>query len=255
MVEVVLGIDAAWTDTNPSGVALAVREHSEWQLIALEPSYSAFLDTQEELGNPLPRPLIERSKEISGEEPDLVMVDMPLSLDRITGRRAADNAVSRVYGARKASTHTPSTVRPGQISDVMRSGFADIHYNLRTVHSEGRLVETYPHPALIELLGEAERLPYKFERKNRYWPNLTPPERKARLREIWMRVLDGLSDQIKGVKTQLSLPETTAQNKEWKAFEDKLDAIICVLVGIAILDDRARPYGDDRAAIWLPEPR
>ena len=39
----VLGIDAAWTAHNPSGVALVQRAAEGWQCMALAPSYDAFL--------------------------------------------------------------------------------------------------------------------------------------------------------------------------------------------------------------------
>ena len=39
----VLGIDAAWTAHNPSGVALVQRAAEEWRCLSLAPSYNAFL--------------------------------------------------------------------------------------------------------------------------------------------------------------------------------------------------------------------
>jgi len=38
----VLGIDAAWTATEPSGVALAVEDASGWRLVAVDGSYDHF---------------------------------------------------------------------------------------------------------------------------------------------------------------------------------------------------------------------
>ena len=43
IVHCVLGIDAAWTAHNPSGVALVQRAAEGWQCLALAPSYDAFL--------------------------------------------------------------------------------------------------------------------------------------------------------------------------------------------------------------------
>ena len=40
----VLGIDAAWTATQPSGVALAVETENGWRLAAVEASYDHFLE-------------------------------------------------------------------------------------------------------------------------------------------------------------------------------------------------------------------
>jgi hypothetical protein len=41
-VTVVPGIDAAWTKTKPSGVAVAADHGGEWQLIAAATSYRSF---------------------------------------------------------------------------------------------------------------------------------------------------------------------------------------------------------------------
>jgi hypothetical protein len=40
---VVLGIDAAWTSNEPSGVALVRGTGSAWECIALAPSYASFV--------------------------------------------------------------------------------------------------------------------------------------------------------------------------------------------------------------------
>lgn len=57
---------------------------------------------------------------------------MPLSLKPITARRVLDNLVSAEYGARHCSTHTPSAIRPGKISDDLRSGFGRCGYGMVT---------------------------------------------------------------------------------------------------------------------------
>ena len=38
----VIGIDAAWTITQPSGVALAAESAGRWQIVCAEPSYEHF---------------------------------------------------------------------------------------------------------------------------------------------------------------------------------------------------------------------
>jgi len=73
----VLGIDAAWTLTQPSGVALAVEDAGGWRLAAVAASYEDFV----------------------------AAVDMPLVLLPIPRRRAACDAVSRAYGSRACGTH------------------------------------------------------------------------------------------------------------------------------------------------------
>ncbi len=59
---------------------------------------------------------------------------------------------------------------------------------------------------------------------------------------------------MQGALAALPLPAPDARGYEMKAFEDMLDAVICAWVGAAILDGRARAYGDDISAIWVPVP-
>ena len=59
----VLGIDAAWTAHNPSGVALVQRAAEGWQCLALAPSYEAFLALA--AGQPW-----DQNRKAQGSEPD-----------------------------------------------------------------------------------------------------------------------------------------------------------------------------------------
>ena len=136
----VLGIDAAWTLTQPSGVALAAEVSSGWRVIASASSYQRFLA----LANHLPeegRPsgslpdapaLLASASILCGHPIDLVAVDMPLARTPIVGRRISDDAVSRAYGGRKCGTHTPSILRPGRMSDHIRDSFDLAGYPLVT---------------------------------------------------------------------------------------------------------------------------
>ena len=141
---------------------------------------------------------------------------MPLSRKPITGRRASDDAVSRAYGSRHCSTHTPNTVRPGRISDELTEGFGAAGYPLLTLANAEPpgLVEVYPHPALVEFGALAAR---------------------------W-----------RGGAAALPAPDATAGGVELKAYEDMLDAVVCVCVAISILEGEALPYGDEVSAIWIP---
>ena len=85
----VLGIDAAWTAHNPSGVALLQRAAEGWQCLALAPSYEAFLalaagqpwdqNRKAQGSEPDPAALLEACKQLAGQPVDCVSVDMPLA--------------------------------------------------------------------------------------------------------------------------------------------------------------------------------
>lgn len=174
----VLGIDAAWTVTQPSGVALVVEKRDGWHLVKAASSYDEFVDCRARTGKDQLRPrgsvadagaLLSAAETLALQPVDLVAIDMPLSLQAITSRRLSDNLVSSAYGARHCGTHSPSAERPGKISDVLRQSFDALGYPLAT----GKiippcLIEVDPHPALIELMAAARRLPYKQSRMAAY---------------------------------------------------------------------------------------
>lgn len=168
-------------------------------------------------------------------------------------RRASDEAVSRAYGSRHCSTHTPSATRPGTISDALTSDFQRAGYTLATESlTDHSLIEVYPHPALVELTGAARRLPYKASKLRTYWPELPPLRRREKLVETWAEIVARIDQEISGVADQLELPQPDASGRALKAFEDKLDAVVCAWVGICVLERGAAPFGDEFSAIWIP---
>jgi hypothetical protein len=174
------GIPGSPPLTQPSGVALAVELTNGWRLIAAAASYQRFHAMADRRQPAEPRPsgslpdapaLLASATILCGRPVDLIAVDMPLALTPINARRVADDAVSRAYGGRKCGTHTPSAFRPGRISDALRESFERAGYPLRTDRlALPGVIEVYPHPALVELAGALERLPYKTSKVGSYWP-------------------------------------------------------------------------------------
>jgi predicted RNase H-like nuclease len=262
-VRAVLGIDAAWTLTQPSGVALVAEHRRAWRLVAAEPSYQRFqiraktglkTEARPRGSPPDPPELLASASMLCGCSVNLVAIDMPLAHTPIVGRRVADDAVSCVYGARKCGTHTPSASRPGRISDELRERFEKAGYPLLTksIASVG-IIEVYPHPALVELANASNRLPYKASRLRAYWPSATPLRRRSRLFRQWRKIVTLLEDKIADVKVGLPRLELSASGLEVKAYEDTLDAIICAWVAICALEGRATSFGDENSAIWIPK--
>ncbi len=263
----VLGIDAAWTEKEPSGVALIEGSPGEWQCVTVAPSYDSFLSAGE--GRPvdwttksrgaLPdvgRLLSAAEKLLHGQELTVVTVDMPLSTEPMTGRRAADSAISRAYGGRGAAVHSPSSERPGAISDRLTRDFAAAGFPPATgttpAGAPDRLVEVYPHPALMTLTGASYRLPYKISRSRRYWPGSTPAERRINLLGQFREILSALRDEVRDIRLELPDATGTVSTAGLKRYEDSLDALVCAWVGAKYLESAAVSYGDDTAAIWVP---
>ena len=166
-MSVVLGIDAAWTAGQPSGVSLAVHEGVRWRLRAVAPSYDHFLSLAEGVARddrprgsrPDAAALLAAAETLAGARVDLVAIDMPLAHTPIVARRVSDNAITRAFGGRYCGTHSPSAERPGPLSDALRAGFEAAGYPLRTDDARpGGLIEVYPHPALVVLAQAARRL-------------------------------------------------------------------------------------------------
>lgn len=248
----VLGIDAAWTETQPSGIALVGKRRQRWECLALAPSYASFLA---EVCNWRVKPtgeppdcdaLIAACKRIAGRAPDVIAIDMPLARGPFSSRRVADNEISRAYASRGLGVHTPNELRPGPIAETMRLGFAKHGYTVATASTEPgtarALIEVFPHAAVIELLGADYRVPYKLSRAAQYWPELDIVARRRKLLRQWAVIRRALMSKIDGI----ALPPARAE----KRYEDALDALVCAWIGTRYLERRVRAYGDDFAAVW-----
>jgi hypothetical protein len=107
----VLGIDAAWTVSQPSGVALAHNRGDGWELVLVSPSYQDFVAGRggwygdRPLGSSaIARELLATAQSDAGVDVHVVAIDMPLSREPITSRRTSDNLMSSAYGARKCGS-------------------------------------------------------------------------------------------------------------------------------------------------------
>lgn len=130
--QAILGIDAAWTTSEGSGVALFWKgETGGWSCLALAPSYTTFLALAD--GNPVQwdapgrfsdagvdlNALLPAAEEIAGMRPTVVTVGMPLATVPIKGRRKADDDISTAFGAMGCGAHTPET-RQGRDCSLRR---------------------------------------------------------------------------------------------------------------------------------------
>lgn len=177
---------------------------------------------------------------------------MPLATGPITARRAADNAICSAFAAAQAAVHGPALMQPG-LADRIRADFAVAGYPLAVAGSTGipALIETYPHPIIMQLCRSPRRLPYKAAKTRTYWPGLDAAARRERLRTVWERLHAALLDRL-----TVDLPDLnhvfSLSFAAMKPFEDRLDALACALGGLAYARGEAVPYGDRFAAIWLP---
>ena len=264
-MKVVLGIDAAWVEKNPSGVALVIHNGQTWQCLAVASSYDAFIQTAEDgisdLGWQAARnhdsalqkipDLIKAAKKLSGLNEavdaviDVVACDMPISKILITTRRKADQEISKKFGKNWCSTHSPTPDKPGKFGEDTAKAFSlEIAGKNGLDRHTPRLLEVYPHPALLALLNSPRRLKYKIGKKNRTVTGVL--EEFSIIKVALERVFGPIN---------LPIPENAAGQSlaGLKPYEDALDALICAWVGTCYIDGYAVPYGDENAAIWVPD--
>jgi predicted RNase H-like nuclease len=260
----ILGIDAAWTETGSSGIALLQTDGDQRAVRALASSYEEFLTGKPGARGapgicPNASALVSRAKNIAGATVDLVAIDMPMARQRFTGRRVADDLISRNFGAHGASTHTPNATRPGLHGERITKSFAKAGYPLATNQTQaaGRaVVEVYPLAALVRLLNVEKRPAYKVAKMARYFGKAVPPldkrQRIDRVLKTWEQIFEALGREISDLDFELPKPSEIKFAVELKPYEDRLDALISAWVGACVLEGRAQPYGDERCAIWVP---
>lgn len=266
----ILALDPAWTDHEPSGVALLQELNGCWNCTGLAPSYEQFVGLAQGApvdwmetppsGQPDVDALIMAAQRLlGGSSLDLVTIDMPVSLDTIVGRRAADNEVSRMFGGKGCGTHSPNLTRPGPIGQRLTDRFADLGYPVATTDTGAGhtpvLLEVYPHPALLTLLDRPYRVPYKISRARRYRKvNETLTQRRSVVIDEWRTICTRLSEIIGAIDLPIPPSEVSDSlaSQQLKRYEDALDALICGWVGIRYLAGRGISYGDSAAAIWIP---
>ncbi len=266
---VILAIDAAWTDSEPSGVALLAATGSRWSCRCVAPSYDAFvafargIDVDWDQGNyrgsraNVPE-LLQAARALAGTEVDLIALDMPIATIPFSTRRAADNAISVAFGARGCSAHSPSAVRPGGLGAELTDQFRGAGYELVTSPDSAsvarKLIEVYPHPALLALLGASYRIPYKVQKSLRYWPGVDVSERIVRLLSQLGNIHAAICTEIDGVSLALPTPAAVPSLSSLKRYEDALDALVCSWVATQFSLGRAMAFGDATGAVWVPQP-
>jgi hypothetical protein len=152
-MRLILGIDAAWTCTEPSGVALLAQNGASWNCLCVAPSYEAFLDcargTQVDWirGNfrgsrPDVPDLLRAARALARTDVDLVALDMPIATVPFSARRTADNAISVTFGGRGCSAHSPSALRPGALGAELTDQFREAGYQLVTSLDKARVAKS-----------------------------------------------------------------------------------------------------------------
>lgn len=262
----ILGVDAAWTFHNPSGVALLkITPGNQPTLAHLARSYSEFLQGETHWSTPA-------AAATSPQLPELltycqthygpiqtVALDIPVGPEPVRSYREADRAVTQKYGGRGASVHSPTSDRPGPVADLIYRQLTQAGFRwagLKYVSNQPSFLEVYPHAAIIELFGYNYRLPYKVQKRNQYFKDdpigVRYKKSIEKLNELRNKVLTEVR-----LSEKIDLPNLDIYQhysmKYLKGYEDALDSIICALVGYYYWQESAHVLGDETSAIWIPK--
>lgn len=261
----ILGIDAAWTKTGSSGVALLKSVGSRRELLAVAPSYAGFVGLANGVevdwvrplaGEPVVADLLRAATTLGESSIDVVAIDIPLAHTAVTGRRHADQEVSKCFGAAGASVHSPSAERPGEIGKRVMEAFVAAGFRLITQQQQSpaprSLIEVFPLAALVRLMELKVRPAYKVARMRRYWRELSRAERIDRLLQSWRGILEALGTQLSNLSIPVPERSLIRSAASLKPYEDAIDAVISAWVGARFLEGRAQRFGDAEAAIWIP---
>jgi predicted RNase H-like nuclease len=223
-----VGIDLAWSDHNPSGVAALRWTDGMATLVTPLPANPLYTDAE----------IIAYVQAIAGRGNMVIAIDAPLVVPNQTGRRPAEACLQPAFGRFHAGAHPANrerltiynhgTIR-GEVLIERLSTLAVRHDPAIQPRTPTRQAfEVYPHPAMIVLFGLDRVLKYKAKR------NHSPQQRQDAFRQ-YQRHLDNLKNAQPPAALPASLLSEEQLKKRGRAlkhYEDQLDAILCAYVAL-----------------------
>lgn len=229
-----LGLDLAWSDANPSGLAAL---DAAGRVIELRADLRSDADVLA---------WVRAHRGPCGA----IAIDMPTIVRNPTGRRACEAELARAYHRNDAGPYPANTsLKPfaggGRAAKLLAALAADgVVHTCAVAPADARLVafETFPHPASVELFGLRTILRYK-KKRGRSWPDVLA---------AWASYRAGLAALADGdppLRCGDALP-VTAQTRGYKALDDAIDAVMCAYVASLVwrygsASPRVRVFGDD----------
>jgi predicted RNase H-like nuclease/ppGpp synthetase/RelA/SpoT-type nucleotidyltranferase len=229
-----VGLDLAWGDNRPTGVAV-LDGAGELLHISAHDDDAAITAAL--------APYVE------GE--CLVAIDAPLIVTNATGNRPAEAALNKDFARFDAGAH-PSNTGKKEFAGTPRGARLAAALGLDidpSSRARRRAIEVYPHPATVALFGLGRTLKYKNK----------PGRTLERLRSELLVLMDHL-EELDGAAVPLlvrdsrawlslrALVEAAERKSDLRKVEDQVDAVVCAYVG---LFSERRPelttvYGDGR---------
>ena len=216
-----IGIDLAWSDKNPSGVA-AIRDG---RLVASSGGLSTMSEILDFVGDHLSR-----------RNGSIVAVDAPLRVPNETGIRPCDRALSAdwrrfqagAYPANRKLLERDGVVRGEALTAALSERFKFYESDVIPRRTMARLVcEVYPHPALVSLFGLNRILKYKRGRGRSFEGRWSELDRYRKL----LRKLRKADPRLRRTRRLLKSTEVYGlRGAALQAYEDALDAVTCAYI-------------------------
>ena len=214
-----LGVDLAWTTKNRTGLAAV----EDGRVVD-----SATRTTDDEICSWLAPHLVGSA---------LVAVDAPLIVQNAAGTsRECDRRISATFGSSQAGAHSANLGLPAFSEGVRADRLAKrLHLSTDPVFEPGvsirRMIEVYPHPAMVSLFDL--RVTLKYKRGNHDFA-----KRRAALTEV-VRLLESLATGEPPLLVTSGhrwaaiahAVKSASRPAELNAVEDELDAHMCAYVG------------------------
>ena len=223
-----VGVDLAWGDRNPTGIAVLDEDGRLLQVSAAR--------TDDEI--------IEAVAPFCADE-CVVAVDAPLIVTNATGNRPAEASLNRDFARFDAGAHPSNTTKP-EFRDQPRGARIAARLGLDMNPRSGRArraIEVYPHPAMVALFRLGRTLKYKHK------PGRDLEQLRAELIML-VGLLEGLAtadpplvvDDHAGAAgaatgtrawgTLRTAVERAGRKSELRVVEDQVDAVVCAYVAL-----------------------
>ncbi|UFS62554.1 DUF429 domain-containing protein [Sulfurimonas sp. HSL-3221] len=218
-----IGIDLAWAEGNPSGVAVL---DGEARLVAYN-----YAET------------VEAILDVVRAYPGCrVGVDAPMIIPNATGHRPNELQFLKTFARYGLGVHAVNT----QLFEKRfkrYAGFA-LYEGLEAEgigFEEGTLFEVYPHATILALFNGGKVLRYKASA-----PRETRLRAMAKLQTALFEVLT--------LPNSLKTPLGTLRGKALKAEEDFLDSLVCAYTLCYAAEKRCLTFGDAACGVLLTPP-
>ncbi len=214
MAELALGIDLAWSDGKTSGMCALKRTSGQWEVV-------------ESVAEPWPNcKIVDWTLDHAGRT-TVVAIDAPLWIPNETGVRSCDRTVASKYAKYLIGVHSCNRRRFADFprNEAIREELMDRGGFVEAPERGSRVFfETYPHPAIVNVLRLSKRVPYKKGRV---------AKRRRRLRWLAEMLLAELPIASPTVAKSNPLDEVLRpdfdglRGKALKAAEDRIDGLVC----------------------------